>query len=194
MCSRSAEVMAQIKLIWLKHTCVLVYATHNCDIHRYDCTEKKKSQNGSPGVENRLSFVFFFIIMLGGKLHLWKERFPPKGTSKVELHRELSYGWPNDSPRRAILVLFFHNVVYHIFLWKWKEWNGMCAVIPPCLAYDITKISQILYGNSFHHQKGIDLTLHIVMLFVVMILGWSFSAWCSIFNNRSEPKKYCRNC
>ena len=32
------------------------------------------------------------------------------GSTKIELHRELSYGRPNDSPRRAILALFFFSV------------------------------------------------------------------------------------
>ncbi len=45
--------------------------------------------------ENRLSFVeesrfFFFII--------------------IQLQRELSYGQPDGSPRRAILALFFFSV------------------------------------------------------------------------------------
>ncbi len=30
--------------------------------------------------------------------------------TKMELHRELSYGRPNGSPARAILVLFFFSV------------------------------------------------------------------------------------
>ncbi len=47
--------------------------------------------------ENRFSFVeesrfFFFIIMFG---------------KKMELYRELSHGQRNGSPRRAILVLIF---------------------------------------------------------------------------------------
>ncbi len=31
-------------------------------------------------------------------------------STKMELHRELSYGQPNGSPRRAILALFFLSV------------------------------------------------------------------------------------
>ncbi len=52
--------------------------------------------------ENRLSFV--------GERHFFLHN-PIKGGTKMELHRELSYGQPNDSPRRAILALSFFSVI-----------------------------------------------------------------------------------
>ncbi len=60
-------------------------------------TEKKREPKWlflESKFENRLSFVFG-----GKKLYLWKE-----------LQRELSYGQPDGSPKRAILVLFFFSV------------------------------------------------------------------------------------
>ncbi len=57
--------------------------------------------------ENRLSFVgesHFF-------LHNHVYSSPIKGGTKMELHRELSYGQPKGSSRRAILALFFTQCI-----------------------------------------------------------------------------------
>ena len=90
--------------------------------------KKRKMALLESNFENRLSFVeesrfffFIYIVMFGGKkalppkaksdlFWLWNGS-PIKVGTKMELHREPSYGQPNGSPRRAILALFFSQCV-----------------------------------------------------------------------------------
>ncbi len=73
--------------------------------------------------ENRLSFVEESRFFLHN--HVWRKKkaLPLKRepfsktalqeSTKMELHRELSYGQPNGSLRRAILALFFSQCGYY---------------------------------------------------------------------------------